>query len=107
LICLFEPRSATSRRKVFQKDYVKAFASGDKVLIAKAYDQSKIAEGERFSTAELVADLSAAGLEAYEMPSTEAIVKHLQDDVRKGDVILIMSNGGFDGIYQKLIGALA
>jgi UDP-N-acetylmuramate: L-alanyl-gamma-D-glutamyl-meso-diaminopimelate ligase len=102
LICLFEPRSATSRRKVFQKDYVSAFQSGDKIIIAKAYDQSKISEGERFSTQELVSDIKASGREALEFDTTDEIVSYLKKDLRKGDVVLIMSNGGFDGIYQKL-----
>lgn len=106
LICLFEPRSATSRRKVFQKDYVNAFRSGDLVIIAKAFDQSKITETDRFSSEELVADLKSSGQNAYEFASADAIVAHLKTEARKGDVILIMSNGGFDGIYQKLTQAL-
>lgn len=106
LFCLFEPRSATSRRKIFQKDYVKAFAAGDKILIAKAYDQSKISEDERFSTAELVSDLKSSGQDAAEFASADDIVTHLKTIVKKGDVVLIMSNGGFDGIYKKLQEAL-
>jgi UDP-N-acetylmuramate: L-alanyl-gamma-D-glutamyl-meso-diaminopimelate ligase len=107
LICLFEPRSATSRRKIFQKDYVQAFQAGDKIMIAKAYDQTKIAEGDRFSTAELVADLKKSGRDAAEYASSDDIVAQLKRDARKGDVILIMSNGGFDGIYQKLLKTLS
>jgi UDP-N-acetylmuramate: L-alanyl-gamma-D-glutamyl-meso-diaminopimelate ligase len=103
LICLFEPRSATSRRKIFQKDYGLAFQAADVVMIAKAYDQSKIAEGDRFSTSELVADLVGGGKNAREFGSADEIVAALKSECRKGDVILIMSNGGFDGIYQKLL----
>lgn len=107
LFCLFEPRSATSRRKVFQKDYVKAFSNADLILIAKAFDQSKISEGERFSTAELVRDLLTTGQTAAEFESVDEIVREVKNDARKGDVVLIMSNGGFGGIYQKLISSLA
>lgn len=102
LICLFEPRSATSRRKVFQKDYVQAFGAADLVLIAKAYDQSKISEEDRFSTEELVQDLNKAGKAAFEMPGVDEIVNHIKGEARTGDVILIMSNGGFGGIYKRL-----
>jgi UDP-N-acetylmuramate: L-alanyl-gamma-D-glutamyl-meso-diaminopimelate ligase len=106
LYCLFEPRSATSRRKVFQRDYVTAFQSGDEIMIAKAYDQSRIAEDDRFSTAELVSDLVQSGRKAREFATTDDIVKTLKTESHKGDVILIMSNGGFDGIYQKLLKTL-
>ena len=103
---VFEPRSATSRRKVFQKQYVEAFQSSDEILIAKAFDQSKISEGDRFSTDELIHDLSSSGKSAKEFDGADAIVSDLKSRAKSGDLILIMSNGGFDGIYQKLISAL-
>lgn len=103
---VFEPRSATSRRKVFQKDYVEAFRGGHEVLLAEAFDQSKIDEGNRFSVAELVADLRQAGTSAGAFHGADAIVADLVQRTRKGDVVLIMSNGGFDGIYGKLLNAL-
>ncbi len=107
LFALFEPRSATSRRKVFQKDYVDAFASADVVLIAKPYDQSKINEGDRFSTAELVSDMEKRQIKAYECENANAIVEKVRGEAKSGDVILIMSNGAFDGIYQKILTALS
>lgn len=103
---VFEPRSATSRRKVFQRDYVEAFSVCDEVLLAKAFDQSKIDEGDRFSTTELIRDLKAKGRLADEFDSADLIVKDLLKKAKKGDVILIMSNGGFDGIYTKLMDGL-
>lgn len=103
---VFEPRSATSRRKVFQKDYVDAFSEGHEVIIAEAFDQGKIAETDRFSSAELVADLRSSGKSAQVMASADEIVKYLKATAKPKDVILIMSNGGFDGIYQKLFAAL-
>lgn len=104
---VFEPRSATSRRKVFQKDYVEAFKGSHEVLLARAYDQAKIEEENRFSSSELVADLVAKGVVAKDFSSSEEIVAELKAKARRGDVILIMSNGGFDGIYTKLLQALA
>lgn len=103
---VFEPRSATSRRKVFQKDYVDAFSGGHEVIIAEAFDQAKISEEDRFSTAELVADLNKIKTTAQVMATADEIVKYLKQNAKPKDVILIMSNGGFDGIYQKLFAAL-
>lgn len=103
---VFEPRSATSRRKIFQKDYVEAFSEAHEVLIAQAFDQAKISEGDRFSSAELIADLQKLGRLAQLFASVDEIVASLVQRSSAGDVVLIMSNGGFDGIYGKLIAAL-
>lgn len=103
---VFEPRSATSRRKIFQKDYLEAFKVCHEVLLAKAFDQSRIDEGNRFSSEELIADLKAAGKSAAVFDGADAIVADLKSRAKKGDVVLIMSNGGFDGIYGKLLKAL-
>jgi UDP-N-acetylmuramate: L-alanyl-gamma-D-glutamyl-meso-diaminopimelate ligase len=103
---IFEPRSATSRRKVFQKDYVEAFKGSHEVMLAKAFDQSKIDEENRFSTHELVADLKSSGVTAEDFDTADQIVTALKSRAKTGDVILIMSNGGFDGIYTKLMKAL-
>ncbi len=106
IFAVFEPRSATSRRKVFQKDYVEALSQGDVIYVAQAYDQSKIEEEERFSVDQLIDDLKARGSSAFIGTSSDDIVTQLKNQAIKGDVILIMSNGGFDNIYQKLIAAL-
>lgn len=106
LFSVFEPRSATSRRKVFQKDYVEAFMESEETLLAKAFDQSKISEEDRFSSEELISDLVKDGKKARVCEGAEAIVDILKKEARSGDVILIMSNGGFDGIYTKLLTAL-
>jgi UDP-N-acetylmuramate: L-alanyl-gamma-D-glutamyl-meso-diaminopimelate ligase len=103
---VFEPRSATSRRKVFQKDYVDAFSEAHEILIAKPFDQGKIAEEERFSTEELISDLKNRGKSAHMFLSADEIVNDLVSRTKSGDVVLIMSNGGFDGIYEKLISKL-
>lgn len=106
LFSVFEPRSATSRRKIFQSAYVEAFKESPEVLIAQAFDQSKIDEGDRFSSEELVLDLKKAGVSAGVYADADAIVRDLKDKAKPGDLILIMSNGGFDGIYAKLLKAL-
>lgn len=104
---IFEPRSNTSRRKVFQDKYVGAFTGADKVIIADVFNPGNLAEDERFSPTELVTALTSLGVDARTLPDTEAIVTVLCNEVKSGDVVLIMSNGGFGGIYKKLPTALS
>ncbi len=106
LFAVFEPRSATSRRKVFQKAYEEAFLQADYTLIAKPYDQSKIPEEERFSTDALISSLKAHNKEALGADSVEEIIESIRKEAQSGDTVLIMSNGGFDGIYVKLLSVL-
>lgn len=106
LWAVFEPRSATSRRKIFQKDYAIAFSLAEETLIAEAFDQSKLDEANRFSSAELVGDLKTAGKSANVYGKVDEIVTDLSKKAQSGDLILIMSNGGFDGIYTKLMKAM-
>lgn len=106
LWAVFEPRSATSRRKIFQAEYAKAFALADEVLIAEAFDQSKLGETDRFSSAELVEDLKKTGQHAHVYKGVDPIVQDISKGAKSGDMVMIMSNGGFDGIYKKLLTAL-
>jgi UDP-N-acetylmuramate: L-alanyl-gamma-D-glutamyl-meso-diaminopimelate ligase len=99
---VFEPRSATSRRKVFQKDYLEAFTGAQEVILADAFDQSKLSDTDRFSSQQLVDDLTAAKTKAFCYTQVDQIVSHLVNESKPSDVILIMSNGGFGGIYKKL-----
>jgi len=103
---VFEPRSATSRRKIFQKDYVEAFKEAHEIIIAQAFDQAKISDDDRFSAEELIKDLENLGRSAKLFSSTDQIVDDLVNRTKKNDIVLIMSNGGFDGIYDKLINKL-
>ncbi len=104
---VFEARSATSRRSVFQKDYAEALGVGHAVLMPPAFNQSSIAENERFSTDQLISDLKARGVDANLCVDVDAIVATLKAKAHPGDVILVMSNGGFGGIYEKLLKNLA
>ncbi len=106
LIAVFEPRTNTSRRKVFQKDYVSAFEGADLILIREAPGLEKIQEEERFSSARLVEDLTASGKKARFFPDTDGILLLLSHELKEGDVVLIMSNGGFDNIHERLLDAL-
>jgi UDP-N-acetylmuramate: L-alanyl-gamma-D-glutamyl-meso-diaminopimelate ligase len=99
---IFEPRSATSRRKVFQDDYLAAFSVAQNVLMPPPFNQTQIPETDRFSVEELMSQLQSRGVKAQICPSVDEIVLQVKAQARRGDVVLIMSNGGFGGIYQKL-----
>jgi UDP-N-acetylmuramate: L-alanyl-gamma-D-glutamyl-meso-diaminopimelate ligase len=99
---VFEPRSASSCRRVFQKEFAKAFAAADRTVFASVF-RSNLPESERLSVDELVTDLGGT---AAHIPETTHIVDELARSVAPGDVIVIMSNGGFDGIHRKLASAL-
>jgi UDP-N-acetylmuramate: L-alanyl-gamma-D-glutamyl-meso-diaminopimelate ligase len=103
---VFEPRSASSCRRVFQDDFARAFAGADEVLIAPIF-RSKLPESERLSVPQLVCDLSARGQSAREADSIDDIVAGIAKEHRPGDLVVLMSNGGFGGIHQKLLRALA
>lgn len=106
LISVFEPRSATSRRKVFQKDYAEAFGEADFAFIAAPYDQSKIAADDQFSSEQLVEDIRRSGREAACFPDVEAGVKRVTEISRAGDLVAVLSNGGFGGFIPKLLESL-
>ena len=102
---VFEPRSASSCRRIFQGDFARAFASADRVLIAPVY-RSTLPEAERLSVSQLVRDVNANGGSARDAESIDAIVAAVAAEHRAGDLVVVMSNGGFGGIHQKLLNAL-
>jgi UDP-N-acetylmuramate: L-alanyl-gamma-D-glutamyl-meso-diaminopimelate ligase len=106
LLTVFEPRSATSRRKVFQKEYTEAFGDTDGTFIAVAFDQSKIPSDQQFSSQELVAGLKDQGREAQFFETVEEGVKQVAKASRSTDVVAVLSNGGFGGFIPKLLEAL-
>jgi UDP-N-acetylmuramate: L-alanyl-gamma-D-glutamyl-meso-diaminopimelate ligase len=107
IVAVFEPRSNTSRRKVFQREFAHALSEADEVVLAGLFGAEKIPEGERLSPEEVASDVRALGRPAAVVPEVEAIVARLSSSCRPGDLILIMSNGGFGGIQGKLAAALA
>ena len=106
LFVLYEPRTATSRRKTFQREYAEAFAHADVVVVGKLYDPSKIAEESRFDSERLALDLHQAGTKASYIAETADIVSHTVEEVRPGDVVLLLSTGQFNGLCNALISAL-
>jgi UDP-N-acetylmuramate: L-alanyl-gamma-D-glutamyl-meso-diaminopimelate ligase len=103
---IFEPRSASSCRRVFQDDFARAFAGADEVVIASVF-RSTLAPEERLSEARLVSDLCSKNIHARHLPDVDAIVRAVSAEARAGDVVVVMSNGGFGGIHSKLLAALA
>ncbi len=106
LITVFEPRSNSSRRNIFQDQYALSFDAGSLIMIPEPPLMEKIPVEERFSSRQLVSDLSKRGLAASYFENTELLLKALVTEARSGDVILIMSNGGFDNLHQRLLEAL-
>ncbi len=107
LITVFEPRSWSSRLAVFQEQYQKAFVYADYVIIAGVYNTSKASElGKVLDTEELVKDIELTGKPSFSLPDADSIVEHLMPELKKGDVVAIMSNGGFGGIHDKILDCL-
>jgi len=103
---VFEPRSASSCRRVFQDDFARAFAGADDVLLAPVF-RSTLPDDERLSIPQLVRDLESRGQRARQAASIDDIVSIVVREHRFGDLVVLMSNGGFGGIHQKLLRALA
>ncbi|MBU0730372.1 MAG: UDP-N-acetylmuramate:L-alanyl-gamma-D-glutamyl-meso-diaminopimelate ligase [Proteobacteria bacterium] len=107
LIAVFEPRTNSSRRKIFQNAYVDVFGKADMVLIKEPEPLKNIPESARFSSHQLVADLvHRHSANAQYFADTEAILNFLVKVVEPGDVVAILSNGGFDNIHERLLAML-
>ncbi|MFO7665978.1 MAG: UDP-N-acetylmuramate:L-alanyl-gamma-D-glutamyl-meso-diaminopimelate ligase [Desulfobacterales bacterium] len=106
IIAVFEPRTNSSMRKVFQDVYPLSFDDADIICISKPPLLGKIPIGERFSSELLVQDLKSQGKEAHYFEETQSIIDFLVKESKTGDLILIMSNGGFENIHERLLAAL-
>ncbi|HSI05452.1 MAG: UDP-N-acetylmuramate--L-alanine ligase [Myxococcota bacterium] len=104
---LFEPRSATSRRNVFQQEFVTAFAKADRVIIASHERLSEIAAGERFDPQQLAYDIMGKGVPARFIESVDTIADTVAAEAKAGDVVMVFSNGAFGGLHEKLIERLS
>ena len=103
LWAVFEPRSNTTRRRVFQEALPEALGQADGVCLAAVARADKLAEEERLDTDLLMKTLRDQGLPAFYEPDADAIVTRLEAEARDGDVIIVFSNGGFGGIHEKLL----
>jgi UDP-N-acetylmuramate: L-alanyl-gamma-D-glutamyl-meso-diaminopimelate ligase len=107
LLAVFEPRSFTSRSRVFQKEMAEALASADEVVVAQVFASSRLPPEEELSEEQLVSDLEASGVAAAFVPRVDDIVTWLKACAGSGDVVLVMSNGSFGDLHQKLLDALS
>jgi len=106
LWAIFEPRSNTSRRNIFQAAYAEAFDSADITIIADPYNLEGIPEQERMDPELLVNDIRGRGNEAFNWPDADGICTRLTANVQPEDVVAILSNGGFGGLHKKVIDSL-
>jgi UDP-N-acetylmuramate: L-alanyl-gamma-D-glutamyl-meso-diaminopimelate ligase len=106
LVAVFEPRTNTSRRSVFQDLYVPAFRSADLVVLREPRDVENLPESDRFSSERLVSDLRGLGQDAEAFETTDGVVAFLAERLSPGDVVLVMSNGSFDNLCGRLLETL-
>ncbi len=103
---IFEPRSNTTRRNIFQNDLAEALGEADLVVLPAVPDPEKVAVEERLDPEKLVSDIQNSGTEAWYLGEVDEIVSHVTGRAIEGDVIAVLSNGGFGGIHPKLLAAL-
>ena len=106
LWAIFEPRSATSRRNVFQEAYVEAFALADRVVISGHPRLQEVPEADRFNPDKLAANLRARHIDASFCDQAQGIAKLVVDAAKPGDVLMILSNGDFAGLHGLIIQGL-
>lgn len=106
LWALFEPRSNTSRRNVLQDQLIDALSEADGAIIAAVNMPERVAVEDRLDTSAVAKAVTDRGRAGFAEPDTDSIVARLQSEAKSGDVIAVFSNGGFDGIHDKLLEAL-
>jgi UDP-N-acetylmuramate: L-alanyl-gamma-D-glutamyl-meso-diaminopimelate ligase len=107
IVAVFEPRSWSSRLAVFQEPYARAFEAADFVIIAAVFDSGKATEkGDVLNTRKLIEDIAAQGKPASAIDGVDEIVARLVPQLIPGDIVAVMSNGGFGGIHEKLLDRL-
>ena len=106
LVAVFEPRSYTAQRREFQEAFRRALAAADRVVLAGLFRPERYDETTGMDPDALVAGLVADGVPAAYVPEVDDIVERVAGEARAGDVVLVMSNGGFGGIHQKLLARL-
>jgi UDP-N-acetylmuramate: L-alanyl-gamma-D-glutamyl-meso-diaminopimelate ligase len=99
---IFEPRSNTLRRKVLQKELITSLSLADEIVITSIFKPEAVPENERLTTSSVVNGLKKLGKRAREFADADNIVEAISPELRSGDVVAILSNGGFGGIYEKL-----
>lgn len=109
LWAIFEPRSNTSKRNIFEKEFAAALGLADRIVVASVYQPEKIADSERLSVHNVVTEINrqGGGDRARNLANAEAIAAAIGREALAGDLVLVMSNGGFDNVQEKILQALA
>src|SRR6185312_6673043 len=102
LWAIFEPRSNTLRRKVLQKDLIASLSMADEIIITSIFKPEAVPENERLTTSSVINGIKKNGKHAREFADADGIVESISQELQSGDVVAILSNGGFGGIYEKL-----
>ena len=100
---IFEPRSNTTRRNVFQQELVSAFKDADQIVVAQVARLEQVPAAERLDPEKLMQDMRQSGKECAYLPDVDSIVEHVRKNAAGGDVVCVFSNGGFGGIHGKLL----
>jgi UDP-N-acetylmuramate: L-alanyl-gamma-D-glutamyl-meso-diaminopimelate ligase len=106
VLALFEPKSNTSRRNIFQNDFPEAFSGADTVIIGKVYNFENMDESERLDPFKLIENIKENGTDAYYIPDPDELAAFVSDMATNGDIILAMSSGSFYGIHKKILDKL-
>lgn len=106
LWAIFEPRSNTMRRKIFEADLAESLAGADGVIISAVENPEKVQAEDRLQPERVVERLASLGKAAFYAEDVEAIVSYLKKESRSGDVVAVFSNGGFGGLHEKLLSEL-
>ncbi len=103
LVAVFEPRTNSSRRAIFQKEYAEAFTDADLILLREPVPLQNVAAEDHFSSTRLAEDIRRTQPNAWSFQNTAEILDHLETHLRHGDIVAILSNGGFDDIHERLL----
>jgi UDP-N-acetylmuramate: L-alanyl-gamma-D-glutamyl-meso-diaminopimelate ligase len=108
LWAIFEPRSNTSRRNIFEQEFAQALALADRIVIAGLHQPEKVPEPERLSVEKVVWAINGAGEpRAVAIEKADSIASYVAENAVPNDIVVVMSNGGFDGVQDKILQALA
>jgi UDP-N-acetylmuramate: L-alanyl-gamma-D-glutamyl-meso-diaminopimelate ligase len=108
LWAIFEPRSNTSRRNIFEREFAHTLALADRIVVAGLHQPEKVPESERLSAQKVVDSVNGAGSQrAVVIEKVDAIASYVGENAVPGDIVIVMSNGGFDGVQDKILQALA